>query len=186
MALAVLCAAAIGVAFVLERFQPDAYQRFRHPLAYESLVRSTAATYDVDPALLAAVIASESAFDAEAVSPVGAVGLMQILPSTGESIANRRGIADFDPATLPDPAVNLDLGSWYLRDLIDKYADHPQSLELALAAYNAGQGNVDAWVEVTPVGEVVEIPYPETRAYVEKVVRLEHIYRDAWGLRPTR
>lgn len=173
---------AVGAALVLERMQPDAYQRLRHPLAFESLVRSTATTYDLDPALLAAVIASESAFDTDAVSPVGAIGLMQILPSTGESIANRRGIEDFDPATLSDPAVNLDFGAWYLRDLIDKYADHPQALDLALAAYNAGQGNVDAWAEATPVGEAVAIPYPETRAYVAKVLQLESIYREAWGL----
>lgn len=171
-----------GAALVLERMQPDAYQRLRHPLAYESLVRTTAANYDLDPALLASVIASESAFAADAVSPVGAIGLMQILPSTGESIANRRGIEDFDPATLSDPAVNLDFGAWYLRDLIDKYADHPQALDLALAAYNAGQGNVDAWAEGTPVGEAVVIPYPETRAYIAKVQRLETIYREAWGL----
>lgn len=174
-----------GAALVIvDRFQPDSYHRLRHPLAYESLVRTTAAEYDLDPALLAAVIASESGFDADAVSSAGAVGLMQILPSTGTSIANRRGLDGFDPATLSEPAVNLDLGAWYLRDLIDKYRDHPQSLDLALAAYNAGQGNVDAWVDATPEGEAVVIPFPETRAYVEKVARLEDVYRRAWDLRP--
>lgn len=175
-----------GVGLVLvERTEPDAYLRLRHPLGYESLVRSTAATYDLDPALLAALIASESGFDAEAVSPAGAIGLMQILPSTGTSIAQRRGLDGFDIATLAEPATNLDMGAWYLRDLIDKYADHPQSLDLALAAYNAGQGNVDGWVDATPVGEAVVIPYPETRAYVKKIARLEDIYRRAWGLERT-
>ncbi len=179
-------AVVVGVGLVVVgRTEPDAYLRLRYPLGYESLVRSTATTYDLDPALLAALIASESGFDAEAVSPAGAIGLMQILPSTGTSIAQRRGLDGFDTATLAEPATNLDMGTWYLRDLIDKYADHPQSRDLALAAYNAGQGNVDAWVDATPMGEAVSIPYPETRAYIAKVARLEDIYRRAWGLERT-
>lgn len=177
--LALLAAGWIGIV----RSEPDWYLRLRYPLAYEGLVREAAATHDLDPALVAAVIHSESDFDPNAVSAAGAIGLMQLLPSTAESIAARRGVEPVDRDTLFDPAVNTDLGSWYLRDLIAKYSDHPQAADLALAAYNAGQGNVDRWVDEAPAGAVVEIPYPETRAYVAKVQRVAGIYRSAWNLR---
>jgi len=175
---ALLLAGWVGIV----RAEPDWYLRLRYPIAYTELVQASAAEHDLDPALVAAVVHSESDFDPTAVSPVGAIGLMQILPSTGESIAARRGEDGFDPDRLFEPALNLDMGTWYLRDLTVKYSDHPQATDLALAAYNAGQGNVDRWVAETPAGEAVAIPYPETRAYVAKVQRVADIYQRAWGL----
>ena len=95
------------------------------------------------PHLVAAVIYQESKFDADAVSSSGAVGLMQLLPSTGQGIADRTGGDSWTPEDLHNPELNVRYGSWYLRHLLDKYEDE----ELALAAYNAGQANVDRWRE---------------------------------------
>jgi soluble lytic murein transglycosylase len=160
------------VGFVVVRSQPDWYQRLRYPLRYEQIVTAHARNYRLEPALLAAVIYSESKFDAEARSPAGAVGLMQLLPETAEAIALRTGGAKFVVADLLDPEINVRYGSWYLRNLLDKYEDE----RLALAASHAGQGNVDAWQKA---GQGIE--FPETRAYVDKVQRLKGIYRSAYA-----
>jgi soluble lytic murein transglycosylase len=160
------------VGFVVVRSEPDWYQRLRYPLRYEQIVTAHARNYRLEPALLAAVIYSESKFDAEARSPAGAVGLMQLLPETAEAIALRTGGAKFVVADLLDPEINVRYGSWYLRNLLDKYEDE----RLALAAYHAGQGNVDAWQKA---GQGIE--FPETRAYVDKVQRLKGIYRSAYA-----
>ena len=83
---------------------------------------------------------------------------------------------------LLDPEINVRYGAWYLDHLRDKYADHPHADGLALAAYNAGQANVDEWVAATPPGEPVEIPFPETRAYVDRVLHLAELYRRGYDL----
>jgi soluble lytic murein transglycosylase len=160
------------VGFAVVRTEPDWYQRLRYPLRYEQIVTAHARNYRLEPALLAAVIYSESKFDAEARSPAGAVGLMQLLPETAQAIAVRTGGAKFVVADLLDPEINVRYGSWYLRNLLDKYEDE----RLALAAYHAGQGNVDAWQEAGK-----DIQFPETRAYVDKVQRLKGVYGSAYA-----
>lgn len=162
----VLAAAAVcgGAVVVLE---PDPYLRVRYPLRYEHIVRGHAANYDLDPALVAAVIYQESKFDPDARSPSGAIGLMQLLPETAKGIALRTGGSRFRVADLEDPEVNVRYGCWYLRNLLRKYG----SLETALAAYNGGQGNVDRGVR-----------YPETQKYVRNVLHLRDIYAQAHGL----
>ena len=95
--------------------------------------------HDIDPALVLAVIHVESRFGAYVVSPVGAMGLMQILPSTGAELAVREGIIWRGPQTLFDPIVNVRLGVAYLKELTDRYGD----TTLALAAYNWGPGRID-------------------------------------------
>jgi len=164
------------------RSEPDWYVPYRYPLEHEGIIERQAGRHDLPPSLIAAVIYAESGFDERAVSPAGAVGLMQLLPDTARSIDERTGWAPSQESDLVDPALNVRYGSWYLADLRDKYADHPQALDLALAAYNAGQGNVDRWVEETPPGEAVAIPYAETRAYIEKVHRMQDAYRRGYGL----
>src|SRR3954447_5576233 len=111
-----------------------------------------AANYGLDPALLAAVIYTESKFDANTVSPAGAVGLMQLLPGTAEGIAQRTGGQGFVVSDLRDPEINVRYGAWYLRHLRAKYGARPNATDLALAAYNAGQGQVDAWLAASPPG----------------------------------
>jgi len=180
---ALLAAAAVaGVAVWTVTSQPEWYQRVRYPLRYEAIVRTHARNYDLPPALLAAVIYAESKFDASARSDAGAVGLMQLLPDTAQGIAVRTGGNGFVESDLLDPEINVRYGAWYLDHLRDKYADHPHADELALAAYNAGQGQVDEWVAATPPGEPVEIPFPETRAYVHRVLDLAELYRRGYDL----
>jgi soluble lytic murein transglycosylase len=160
--LAVLAAA--GVAVYLAK--PAWYVRLVYPLEYETIVVGHAQNYHLDPALLAAVIYQESGFEAEAESPSGAIGLMQLLPGTAKGIALRTGGNGFRVADLYDPEINVRYGAWYLRHLLDKYG----RVEVALAAYNGGQGNVDRGVR-----------YEETEAYVERVLDLRELYRRAYG-----
>ena len=130
-----------GFGLYVVRSEPGWYDRLRYPLRYEQIVRAHARNYRLDPALLAAVIYTESKFDASARSDAGAVGLMQLLPDTAKGIAVRTGGARFVLSDLDDPEINVRYGSWYLRHLIDKYGDE----RTALAAYHAGQANVDRW-----------------------------------------
>jgi soluble lytic murein transglycosylase len=146
--------------------EPDWYLRARYPLRYEHIVRGHAENYRLDPALVAAVIYQESKFDPDARSDSGAIGLMQLLPETAEGIATRTGGSRFEVNDLYDPELNVRYGSWYLRNLLDKYGNE----EDALAAYNGGQGNVDRGVL-----------YPETRHYVDRVRELRAIYSDAYS-----
>ena len=161
-----------GVAAWVVEAEPDWYLRARYPLEYEHIVSAHARKYGLDPALLAAVIYAESRFDADVESSAGAVGLMQLLPQTAKGIALRTGGARFMVSDLSDPEINVRYGSWYLRHLLDKYG----SEALALAAYNAGQANVDRWQ-----AEGGEIGFPETRAYVERVQKLNVTYARAYA-----
>ncbi|MDF2750774.1 MAG: Lytic transglycosylase catalytic [Gaiellaceae bacterium] len=172
---AVLTAVALavaGVALYVVDDQPRWFQRARYPLRYEEIVTGHARNYRLQPQLLAAVIYQESKFDPEARSSSGAVGLMQLLPETGQGIADRTGGSTWSPADLLNPELNIRYGSWYLRHLLDKYDDE----RLALAAYNAGQTNVDGWLD-----RGVDIQFDETRHYVERVQELKGIYAEAYA-----
>ena len=162
--------------------EPDWYVRARYPLHFEQIVRVHADNYDLDPAMVAAVIYAESKFDPATRSSAGAVGLMQLLPETAQGIADRTGGAHYTEADLADPDINVRYGCWYLRHLRAKYRDTGDATRLALAAYNAGQANVDQWIKETPKGEPVVIPFPETRAYIDRVMHLRDLYRRAYNL----
>ena len=166
----VLVLASFGL-YVYET-EPRWYERLRYPLEYEELITGHARNYRLEPQLLAAVIYQESKFDADARSASGAVGLMQLLPETGQGIADRTGGDEWTPEDLVNPELNIRYGSWYLRHLLDKYGDE----ELALAAYNAGQTNVDRWRE-----RGLGIQFPETRHYVERVGELKRMYARAYA-----
>lgn len=167
--LMVLAAAAFAY---VEQTTPDWYARMRYPLRYEHLVTGHARNYELDAALVAAVIYRESKFEADAKSRSGAVGLMQILPETAKGIALNTGGSRFQVEDLYDPEINVRYGSFYLRRLIRKYEDVP----LALAAYNAGQANVDGWID-----RDAGIEFPETREYVDEVLDLRDIYARAYA-----
>ena len=163
--------AGFGAAVYVYKSEPPWFERLRYPLHYKTIVRSHAKTYGLDPALLAAVIYQESKFSPTARSRSGAVGLMQLTPTTAKGIAIRTGGHAFELSDLTVPEINIRYGSWYLRELFHKYGDE----RLVLAAYNAGQGNVDRWLKAH-----VEIQFPETRHYVARVEQLKGVYRDAW------
>jgi soluble lytic murein transglycosylase len=169
--LGAIAAAAIGAFTYLQRTEPAWWARIWYPLRYQAIVRGHAQHYRLNPALLAAVIEQESKFNASARSSTGAIGLMQLQPATAKGIAIHTGGNDFVLADLDNPEINVRYGSWYLRHLLDKYHDE----RLALAAYNAGQANVDDW---RSKGE--DIQFSETRAYVSRVERLKDIYRRAY------
>jgi soluble lytic murein transglycosylase len=174
LAASTLLIAAVAASFLyLRAGEPAWFQRIRYPLHYEQIVRGHARNYRLDPALLAAVIYQESKFQADAKSSSGAIGLMQLRPETAKGIAIRTGGSRFQTSDLYNAEINIRYGSWYLRHLLDKYGDE----KTALAAYNAGQRNVDTWR-----AEGKGIQFSETREYVDRVEKLKGIYRRAYGL----
>ena len=154
-------------------------ERTQYPLRYPAIVRGHARQYGIDPALLAAVIYSESRFRPHVRSKQGAIGLMQLLPSTAEGIATRTGGTAFVPSDLDDPEINVRYGAWYLRHLRQHYKGLPDSMTLALAAYNAGMANVDDWVAHTKPGQPLRIPpaFAETRHYLDGIKHARSVYR---------
>ena len=168
----VLAAGVLTAVALVQETKPGWFQRLWYPLRYEQIVRGHARNYDLDPALLAAVIYQESKFKADAESRSGAIGLMQLLPDTAKGIALHTGGAAFRVADLYDPELNVRYGCWYLRHLLRKYGDE----RTALAAYNAGQDNVDRWHSAGS-----GIQFAETRAYVNRIEDLKKIYRNAYG-----
>lgn len=156
----------------LQSSKPGWWERLWYPLSYQQIVRGHAHNYNLDPALLAAVIYQESKFRPDARSSSGAIGLMQLLPDTAKGIAIHTGGSQFRVEDLYNPEINVRYGAWYLHHLLEKYGDEQD----ALAAYNAGQDNVDRWRRR---GEGIQ--FAETRAYVTRVEELKRIYRRAYG-----
>jgi soluble lytic murein transglycosylase len=168
-----LVGVALGGAFAyVNSTEPGWWVRIRYPLRYRVIVRGHARNYRLDPALLAAVIYQESKFRPHARSSSGAIGLMQLLPETAKGIAIHTGGTRFRVSDLDDPEINVRYGAWYLRHLLDKYGDE----RTALAAYNAGQENVDTWRR-----EGKGIEFAETRHYVNRVEHLKTLYRRGYG-----
>ena len=118
------------------------------------------------------MIEAESKFNSNARSSAGAIGLMQLTPGTAKGIAQYTGGSRFRVSDLTNPDINIRYGAWYLGHLMGKYNNE----RLALAAYNAGQENVDSWQRAH-----VGIQFQETRDYVAKVERLKKIYRRAYA-----
>ena len=150
---------------------------FVYPKKYEASVKKYARMYDIDEELIFSVIKAESDFDKSAVSKKGAVGLMQIMEDTAAWVSDRIGISDFSKDNLFLPDKNIEIGAYYLSYLLDLYDD---DVKCALAAYNAGLGNVDEWLKDTqysPDGKTLQkIPFPETEKYVKKAQRYIKIY----------
>jgi soluble lytic murein transglycosylase len=149
------------------------------PRAYEWLAVPAARRYGLDPNVLLAVMRVESAYQKHIVSYAGAVGLMQIMPRTGQLIAHTLGHDDFTPADLLDPRLNLEFAAWYLSSLIHRFDGR---LPLAIAAYNGGPHNVRRWIQEsadgTPLDVLLErIPFTQTHRYVRKVLVHYEAYR---------
>ncbi len=159
-----------------------AVERVALPLAHADVIREQAAEKDLDPALVAGVIYTESRFR-DQTSPAGAKGLMQIMPSTADYIARKSGGSAFVQGDLATPEINIAYGCWYLRYLLDRYHENQV---LALAAYNGGEGKVDEWVQAArDRGErfraADHIPFPETREYVGRVLSARAEYRQQYA-----
>ena len=147
------------------------------PLQHEDIIRQQASEKHLDPALIAAVIYQESKFQ-DRTSAAGAKGLMQILPGTAQFIARKSGGTAFELRDLGTPQINIAYGAWYLRYLINRYGGNET---LAVAAYNAGENNVDRWVRRAggdhSFDPKTDIPFPETRGYVASVMHHRKLYR---------
>ncbi len=179
--LAIATGSAILVGVLLLPLARKAVNELGLPLRYSDVIRQQAAAKHLDPALVAAVIYAETKFDARP-SPAGAEGLMQILPQTALFLAHRSGATTFTTADLGSPRVNITYGSYYLRYLLDEYHGH---LVPALAAYNGGESNVDRWLTRSGASgdrlQIGDIPFPETRAYVQRVLAARVAYRHTYA-----
>jgi soluble lytic murein transglycosylase len=150
------------------------------PLRHEDIIRQQAHDKHLDPALVAAVIYTESRFR-DQTSVAGAKGLMQLTPDTAKFVEHLSGGSTFEISDLSTPQVNIAYGTYYLRYLLDRYGDNEA---LALAAYNGGEGNVDRWVDAArQEGQALSIdaiPFGETRAYVRAVQSAASEYRNTY------
>jgi peptidoglycan lytic transglycosylase len=160
-----------GIAFGISRIDVGSTLRdLTLPLDHEDIIRQQAADKDVDPALIAAVIYSESRFNPRE-SKAGALGLMQITPDTADLIERLSGGTTFVTSDLANPDINIRYGTFFLHYLLDRY---DQNEVAALAAYNAGITNVDSWGGASLT--VGDIQFSETRAYVEEVLAKQKEY----------
>ena len=153
---------------------PDAVMRTIYPLRYAATIREVSEENDLDPAFVAGVVYTESRFRPNVESHREAYGLMQLLPQSAHFIKRKSGIkGDFR-----DPKVNLRLGAWFLGYLEGRYKGDER---LMLAAYNSGEGSVDAWVSDEGFDIAKDIPYKETRHYVNNALQARQTYRELYG-----
>ena len=150
-----------------------------YKLEYTEYVKKYANEYNVDEYLIYAIIKAESNFEPNAESHRGAKGLMQLMYSTAEDISRRIGI-ELNEDNILEPDININLGTKYISMLIQKY----NNINLALAAYNAGSGNVDGWIEKGTLksdgSDIENVPFTETNNYVRKILRDYEIYKNIY------
>lgn len=168
---------AVIVVVTVVPFARQAVNDLSLPLRDAGIIRQQAAQKHLDPALVAGVIYAETKFDART-SPAGAEGLMQLMPQTANFLARRSGASTFTTADLATPQVNIAYGSYYLRFLLNTF--HGNTI-MAVAAYNGGTTNVEQWVARAHARGrafgIADIPFPETRVYVQRVLAARADYR---------
>jgi soluble lytic murein transglycosylase len=169
-----------GIGFVIAKAADKGYRELALPLRHDDIIRQQGDAKDLDPALIAAVIYQESRFRPRE-SSAGALGLMQLLPDTAHFIAGKTGGSKFTTEDLATPQINIQYGAWYLRYLLDHFDENEIT---ALAAYNAGIGNVQKWLAEsgqTHITDIDQIPFPETREYVKSVLKARDQYRTEYA-----
>lgn len=169
-----------GIGYVIAKAADKGYRELALPLRHEDIIRQQAKAKNLDPAMVAAVIYQESRFRPRE-STAGALGLMQLLPDTAHFIAGKTGGTKFTTEDLATPQINIQYGAWYLRWLLDHFDEDEIT---ALAAYNAGIGNVEKWLAEsgqTHITDIDQIPFAETRHYVEKVLKARDQYREEYA-----
>ena len=160
---------------------PRSYWEALFPQPFWLVLKKFASQNALDPYLVASLIRQESEFNPSAVSKANAVGLMQLLPKVGSAVAKQAKLRHFSATQLFTPEINLQLGTRYFRQMVDKFG----TFEYALAAYNAGSNRVDDWLgqgKYRDSQEFVEsIPFTETREYVQAILRNANVYRQLYG-----
>lgn len=163
--------------------EPYVAKLLAYPHHHNQLIARAAGDEEVSPALIHAIILQESNYQEKAQSNRGALGLMQLMPDTAHWIAEQNDMDDLDDAHLSHPETNIRLGTWYIAYLLKNYEGNEV---LALAAYNAGHGIVDEWMEEKGWGydfaDPSAIPYPETREYVQNVLKYQQQYEELYGI----
>ncbi len=171
-----LCVSAL-LAFLFLAVIAGSFVVLRYPVKYRDIIYEQARVNDLRPSFVYAVIHAESKFRPNATSGKSAKGLMQLTDDTAAWLAQKSGMTGYDNKHIYDPEVNIALGSFYLRMLLDRF---DQNEELALAAYNAGSTNVSRWLSneayTTDGTSLKSIPYPETHNFVKRVRENERIY----------
>ena len=161
--------------------------RLFYPAKYIDIVKKYTDEYNLDPYLIMSIIKAESNFRPNAVSGKNATGLMQIMEPTAMWLSDKLDMPEFRYEDITDPDVNIHMGCYYIAFLLDHYDGN---VENTLAAYNAGQGNVDRWLvheEYSKDGEnLSHIPYPETRLYIDQIANNEKVYRALYKVQPDK
>ncbi|MDL2234563.1 lytic transglycosylase domain-containing protein [Christensenellaceae bacterium OttesenSCG-928-L17] len=176
--IAAFLALLIALGFIISNVVRRKVEQRAYQLVYTEEIAAMAEKYALDAYFVCAVVKVESGGRADVVSPAGAVGLMQVMPATGEWIAKKLQMENYGEHMLTDPKISMEMGCWYLRFLLDRYG---QNWKHALAGYNAGQGTVDKWLQddaYSTDGELTNIPYPETDQYVTKVMHAYEKYKE--------
>ena len=174
MIMACLILTSLIVFWMIPRFM-----RSRFQLKYVELIQKYSEEYDLEPSFVAGVISTESKFKEEAVSRAGARGLMQIMPATGEEIAEALGVT-FHVEDLFEPETSIRFGCYYLRQQLDRF---DQNKAVALAAYNAGPNKAAQWLSeygLDSRGRIAYIPYEETKNYVNRVLQAQENYENLY------
>ena len=180
-----------GYADRLSRFQPlhgknnaipiELY-RLLYPLYYTDLLQKHTTTYEIDPLFVAAMIREESRFNADIVSYAGAIGLMQIMPANGPEFAGRLKIPRFNTKMLYDPDINIQMGSWYMKSLMDQFDNNHA---LVAGAYNGGPGRMRRWIKAKQIPDLDEfiedIGIDQTRRHIKKVIDSYLIYQQLYS-----
>ena len=181
LAVLLIIAIAIGIGFAVDAIW-TLIERQTHPQSYTEIIARYAEEYNIPKEIVYAVIKAESDFDPEAKSSVGAIGLMQMMPSTFEWLTGDEHLGEHLPvSSLTDPEVNIRYGTYYLLYLYRKF---DYNWNTTFAAYNGGEGNVAKWLKSAEYsdgqGNLTNIPYPETASYVKRVNDAIEIYRELY------
>jgi len=165
----------------IDGLNPLEIQKLLYPLYFQELINKYSAKYKVDKLFIAAMIREESKYDPEAISWANAYGLMQIIPSTGRDVASRIGIKDFRTPMLYQPEVNIHIGVWYTKNLLDQFNNYA----LVAGAYNCGPGIVKRWIKehgLNDIDQFIEnVPFTETRNHIKKVMDSYRIYKELYS-----
>ncbi len=160
--------------------------RILYPFPFRDLITREARKYDISPYLAAALIRQESAFNPGAVSSAGAIGLMQVMPSTGRRLARTMKIRSYKTASLKTAETNVRIGTRFLSDMINAWGGR---VDKVLASYNAGPNRMERWSDFPEARDaelfMERIPFDETRDYVRVVQLNARIYEMLYGPRPT-